>query len=410
MLLLTLVSFANYLDRWVLNALAQPLKHEFALSDTEFGLLTGFAFVLLYAFAGVPIAALADRRSKGMVLAACVAAWSVATALCGVTRSYAQLLIARLGVGIGESGCQPIGYALIADYFPSARRATPTGWFLVGNSMGIMAGLWLGGWLGAAYGWRTAFICVGLPGLLLAAVLALFMRRMRQGAPAAERVGPAPGLAAGAATLLRNRTYRWVLAANGVYSMLSFGPAAWLTAFFMRSHGLPLPSAGKGAGLAIGFGMAAGMLGGGVAADRLARRSDSAPQVFCMAAALASAIIYLAVLSVSDVRWAFAAAFLASGVGALGSPANVATVQSLCDPKLRAIGAALATSTISLLGVGLSPLLVGMLSDVLMPRFGPDALRYALMIFVLVALPTAALNLHVAQLLRGARHAATVPA
>jgi MFS family permease len=126
LLLLTLVSFANYVDRMVLNALSQPIKHEFNLSDTQLGLLTGFAFVLLYAFAAVPIATLADRGSKSLVLAVSLAFWSIATAACGLTKSYAQLLIARLGVGIGESSCQPIGYALIAEYFPSERRATAT--------------------------------------------------------------------------------------------------------------------------------------------------------------------------------------------------------------------------------------------------------------------------------------------
>ena len=396
--LLTLVSFANYVDRMVLNALSQPIKHEFALSDTELGLLTGFAFVLLYALAALPVASLADRTSKGLVLAGCLAVWSMATAACGLTKSYGQLLLARLGVGVGESGCQPIGYALIADYFPSEKRATPTGWFLVGNSLGITAGFMLGGWLGQAYGWRTAFVVVGLPGLLLAAALALFTRAHPH-ANAARCAAAAPGLLTGLPLLLGDRTFRWALAANGIYSFLIFAPVAWLTPFFMRSHGLPLRSAAQWTGLAIGFGMAAGMLAGGAAADRLSRKSPAAPQLFCMAAALATGAAYLAVLSLADVWLAFAATFVASAIGALATPANIVTIQNLCDPKLRAVAASLATLTISLLGVGLAPLVVGIISDALTPKFGIESLRYSLMVALGMSFITAALNYRLSRLL-----------
>lgn len=398
LLLLVLVSFVNYVDRMVLNALSQPIKQEFDLSDTQIGLLTGFAFVLLYAFAALPIAALADRRSKGLVLAASVAFWSVATAACGLTKSYGQLLVARLGVGIGESGCQPIGYALIADYFPRERRATATGWFMTGNSLGVTAGLALGGWLGQAYGWRAAFVCVGLPGLVLAAVLFAFMRGASAGARSSREA--TPRLSSALPILLGNRAYRWVLVVNGVYSFLIFGPVAWLPAFFIRSHGLQLRVAGEWTGLTIGLGMAAGMLIGGIVADRLAKRSPSAPQIFCMAAALATGAAYLLVLSLANVKLAFAATFCASAIGALGSPTNVTTVQNLCDPRLRAVAASLATLTISLLGVGLAPLVIGLTSDALTPQFGVQALRYALMMSLVVSLITAALYYHVARLLR----------
>lgn len=397
-LLLTLVSFTNYVDRMVLNALSQPIKQEFALSDTELGLLTGFAFVFLYAFAALPVASLADRTSKGAVLSGCLAVWSLATAACGLTKSYAQLLIARLGVGIGESGCQPIGYALIADYFPSEKRATPTGWFVVGNSLGVTAGFMLGGWLGQAHGWRTAFIIVGLPGLLLAVVLALFTYRHPRLNAASSGIAT-PGLFNGVSRLLGNGTFRWVLAVNGVYSFLVFGPIAWLTPFFMRSHGLPLRGAALGTGLAIGFGMAAGMVTGGLAADRLSRKSPGATQLFCMAAALATGAAYLAVLGLSDVRWAFGAAFFAAWIGALATPANIVAVQELCDPTLRAVAASLATLTISLIGVGLSPLVIGVISDALTPGFGIDALRYAMMISLVVSLLTAAFNYRLSRLL-----------
>jgi predicted MFS family arabinose efflux permease len=401
MFLLTLVSFANYVDRMVLNAVAQPIKQEFALSDTQLGLLTGFAFVLLYALAALPLAALADRGSKSTVLALSVAFWSVATAVCGLTKSFSQLVTARLAVGIGESGCQPIGYALIADYFPGSRRATAIGWFMLGNSAGVAAGFALGGWLGQAYGWRMAFICVGLPGLLLASILAVYLRGAPRPRARASLGGPAPSLRHGVPLLLRNRNYRWALIANGVYSFMIFGPVAWLPSFFVRSHGLPLRVAGLWSGLTIGLGMAAGMLIGGLCADRLSRRSESAPQLFCMAAALATGVAYLVALSLPDATWAFGATFVASAVGALGAPSNATTVQNLCDPRLRAVAASLVTLTISLLGVGLAPLVIGMLSDALAPQFGVNALRTALALSLTVSWAAAALYYHLARLLRG---------
>ena len=142
--LLTLVSFTNYVDRMVLSALVQPIKTEFALADWQLGLLTGFAFVLLYSVTSVPMARFADRTNRALVLSAALALWSLATAACGLARSFVGLLVARMFVGIGESGCQPIGYALLSEYFPPHRRATANGWFLVGNILGVTAVFMIG--------------------------------------------------------------------------------------------------------------------------------------------------------------------------------------------------------------------------------------------------------------------------
>lgn len=400
LVLLTLVSFANYVDRMVLPALAQPIKAEFALSDKQFGLLTGFAFVLLYTFTSLPMARLADQVSRSRVLAVALAFWSLATAACGFVRSYGQLLLARLFVGVGESGCQPIGYALITDYFATGQRATATGWFLVGNSLGVTAGFAIGGWLGQLYGWRTAFIAVGLPGLLLALAMLVFLPAHASTSAATRRVEVAPSLWSTVGTLLGDRRFRWALAANGVYSFMIFGAIAWLPAFFFRSHGLELRVAGTWAGLAIGVGMAAGMLIGGPVADRLFRRSLAAPQLFCMVAALATALAYLVVFEVPDYRWALVATFFASLIGALGSPTNVTTIQALCDPRVRATAAALATLTISMVGIGLAPFVIGALSDAYAPSLGEESLRHALTLSLLVCLPLALLYYRLAILLR----------
>jgi predicted MFS family arabinose efflux permease len=404
--LLTMVSFTNYVDRMVLSALAQPIKTEFSLSDSQVGLLTGFAFVLLYSFTSVPMARFADRSNRALVLSAALTLWSLATAACGLVKSFGGLLVARMFVGIGESGCQPIGYALISEYFPPHRRAAAIGWFLVGNSLGVTAGFAIGGWLGALYGWRVAFFAVGLPGVLLAIALAASLRASpRQADPGAQPKAALSTLQA-CKLLLADRRFRWLLATNGVYSFLIFGPIAWLPAFFMRSHGLELRYVGTWSGLTIGFGMATGMLIGGFASDRLLRRSPGLPQWFCAATAVATGIAYWIVLSAPDPTLAFVATFFASLIGALGGPTNAVTVQNVSAPHLRATAASLATLTISLIGIGLAPLVIGVLSDALTQSTGRDALRHAMSWTLPVCLITAACHARVARLMEGERHAA----
>jgi predicted MFS family arabinose efflux permease len=397
--LLTLASFANYVDRMVLSALAQPIKTEFSLTDAQLGLLTGFAFVLLYSVAGVPMARLADRTNRAVVLAAALALWSLATAACGLTSSFAGLVIARLFVGIGESGCQPIGYGLLGDYFPAERRALAMGCFMVGNSLGITAGFAIGGWIGALYGWRTAFVVVGLPGVLLAVAVATLLRAPGRSQTAAAR-SAAPSFSGSLRLLLRDRRYRWLLAINGVYSYLIFGPVSWLPAYFTRTLGLPLHSVGVWTGLTVGIGMGGGMLLGGVIADRLLRRSASAPQWFGCAASLGTAAAWALVVLMPQPRWAFAATFFAAGICALNAPINVASVQNVCDPRLRATAAALATLATSLFGIGLAPLTIGLLSDAFAPALGRESLRYAIIASLPVCFVAAALYVRLARLLQ----------
>jgi len=396
--LLTLVSFANYVDRMVLPALAQPIKAEFSLTDAQLGLLTGFAFVLLYSVVGVPMARLADRTNRAVVLAAALALWSVATAACGLTSSFVGLVIARIFVGVGESGCQPIGYGLLGDYFPAERRALAVGWFMVGNSLGITGGFALGGWIGALYGWRSAFIVVGLPGLVLALAVGTLLRKPAQSHSAAVRAA-APPLLPALRLLLRDPRYRWLLAINGIYSYLIFGPVSWLPAYFTRTLGLPLRTVGAWTGLTIGLGMGAGMLLGGLIADRLLRRSMSAPQWFGCFASLITGAAWVAVLLIPRPLWAFVATFFAAGICALNAPINVASVQNVCDPRLRATAASLASLATSLFGIGLAPLVIGLLSDAFTPALGKESLRYAIIASLPICFLAAALYARLARLL-----------
>ncbi len=405
-IVLALVSFMNYTDRMVLPAVAQAIKLEFGLSDTQLGLLNGFAFVALYGVTSLPLARLADRTSRSLVLAGALAFWSLATAACGLVKNFWQLAVARACVGIGESACQPVGYALVSEHFPPERRNAAMGWFLLGNNLGIVAGFAIGGWIGAEYGWRTAFIAVAIPGLLIAFVLSRFRSPASAVALAAE---PQPPFFATFLMLLKNRTYGYLVLLGGVFSMTIFGPIAFLPAFFVRSHGLPMGIVGAYSGVAIGLGMAVGVMVGGALADRLARGGAERPQWLCAGAILVSGLAFAAALTLPNPWWAFGAVFLGSATGSIASPIIAAAVQNESPPALRATAAALGTLAVSLAGIGLAPLLIGVLSDALTPTYGQHALRHALLIGLSACVVTAALHLKVGRLLQATGSAGRAP-
>lgn len=392
--LLALVSFMNYTDRMVLPAVSQSIKQEFALSDTTLGLLNGFVFVAMYAFSSLPLSRLADRTSRSAVLAGALAFWSLATAACGMIRTFGELVVARACVGIGESVAQPVGYALVSEQFPVAERHRAMSWFLLGNNLGITAGFAIGGWLGAHYGWRAAFFAVGLPGVLLALALARY-RTPPGTRPAVELTQL--GLLDSFRLVLRNPTYRSLVLLSGVYSMTIFGPVSFLASFLVRSHGLSLAAAGALTGVAIGLGMAVGVMSGGVVADRMARASRERPQRLCAVTMLLSALCFAAVLTLENSWLVFAATFVAAALGAVGSPVITAAVQNEAPPELRATAASLGTLMVSMMGIGLAPWIIGMISDALTPQYGKDALRYALLVCVGFCVLTAALHMETAR-------------
>ncbi len=403
LILLSLVSFMNYTDRMVLPAVAQAVKLEFGLSDTKLGILSGFVFVVLYGVASLPLATLADRSSRSRVLAGALAFWSLATAACGLAKSFLHLAIARACVGIGESACQPVGYALVSERVPPERRNLAMGWFLLGNNLGIVAGFAIGGWIGAHYGWRAAFLVVGLPGLLIAAALAY----VGESASASHAINAGPkaspvaklGYVAAALAQFRNPRYVWLVLLSGVFAFTIFGPISFLPAFFARSHGLSMSVVGPLSGLAIGLGMTAGVMIGGASADRLARRGAEQPQWLCAVAILLSGLTFLLALTLGNPWWAFVAVFIACLFGSIASPIIAAAVQNESPEEVRAVAASFGTLAVSLLGIGLAPLAIGIISDALSVEYGKESLRYALIFSLGVCVLTAAMHLKVGQLL-----------
>ena len=221
---LLVVYVFNFLDRQIVNILAEPIRKDLNLSDTQIGLMTGLAFALFYTVLGLPIARYADKPTtdRGRLIAVALAIWSAMTALCGLAQNFAQLLLARIGVGVGEAGCTPAAHSLIADRVPAERRASAMAFYALGIPLGSLLGMVIGGYLADVLGWRKAFMLVGAPGVLLALFVVMLVKDKGRLAAAAGKPVHAPeSMAVTLKSLLSSRTFLILLAAASACSFLS---------------------------------------------------------------------------------------------------------------------------------------------------------------------------------------------
>ncbi len=377
---LVVVYVFNFVDRQILAILLEPIKRDLGVSDTAMGFLTGPAFALFYAFAGVPIARLADASVRRSVIAAGVAVWSLMTAVSGLARSYAFLAAARIGVGVGEAAASPSAHSLISDYFPPARRATALSIYNMGANVGIMLGLWLGGWLGQSVGWRAAFMIVGLPGLAVALLVRVTVREPARGLSEGRAAPDAlPPLREVAGHMLAQRSFRHICMVASLFSFANYGLSVWGPTFLIRLHGMGLGEAGFWMGLVQGVGGAAGTFLGGWLSDRLGRR-DPRWRIWVPGLGGAVAVPLMAFFLLwPDV----APGLVAYAVAIVGLLFFVGTcyslTQSLAPLRMRAQASALILLSISLIGLGVGPLAVGVLNDLLAARLGEAAIRWSLL-------------------------------
>lgn len=378
--LLFLINIANYTDRLILSIVLEPIKEEFVLTDTQVGLLTGAAFAVFYAIFGLFVARLADRYNRVALISISLLIWSCVTALTGYTRTFLQLLLMRVAVGIGESGAIATGTAMIADYFPVSRRAAPLAVFLAGSSVGITFGLTLGGWIAEQHGWRATFVIVGLPGVALALLAALVLRDPPRGYSdgAARGSGPTDTRSALLA-LLHNSTYRRLVLGAAFVTFVLFGVMNWMPAYFIRRFGMTLAEVGTTFGLAIGVGGGLGMLAGGALANHLAKR-DTRWLVWLPALVVSCSVpMYELAVFADAARPAALLLFLANFISGLAYGPVGAAVVSVVAPSMRATASAMSAFVNSLIGIGLAPLVVGIVSDALSPTAGTAiALQYSL--------------------------------
>jgi predicted MFS family arabinose efflux permease len=371
--LLLLAYIFNFLDRQILGILAQPIKADLDLSDTQFGAIGGLAFALLYSALGVPLAYLADRTSRSAVIAGSLALWSAFTALCGTAAGFSQLFLYRLGVGIGEAGGVAPSVALIADYFPPERRARAMAIFYLGVPIGLAGGTLIGAYIAALIDWRAAFVTMGVAGILLAPILR-FVVRDKEPASSGSEQAPLSDVF----PMLARKPAFWLLAiAASCSSLTGYGLALWTPSVLMRSYGLDLLSTGNFLASLILVGGCAGVFAGGWFADRLGTMDRGWYARLPAIAWLITAPAFAAGLLAPSLWLAWPLLLVANALNILWLGPVTTAVQHLVPRRMRATAAASFLLINNLVGLGIGPLLMGHLSDVLKSTYGVDALRYA---------------------------------
>ncbi|WP_343528577.1 MFS transporter [Sphingomonas sp.] len=378
--MLLVVYIFNFVDRQILAILAAPIQQELGLSDRQLGLLGGIAFALLYSTLGAPLAWIADRTSRNWVITGSLVLWSGFTALCGLATGFWQIFLARLGVGIGEAGGVAPSYAIISDYFPPHRRAFALSVYSLGIPLGSAAGVLAGGYIAARIDWRTAFIVVGLAGLLVAPLV----RRIVRDRPRAE---PVPMLREDAtprfATVARHLAAKpsfWLLSFGAASSsMVGYGLAFWLPSLLRRSFGLDLIGTSHFIAAILLIGGVSGILGGGWLADRLGARDRAWYGYVPAIAYMVSIPFFAGGIHGGDVQMAFALFLLPQALAYAWLGPVLSAVQHLVEPPARATAAALFLLINNLIGLGGGIYALGALSDALTPFYGNDALRYSML-------------------------------
>jgi len=362
--MLALAYVFNFIDRNILSVLIEPIKKDLGVSDTQMGLLGGLSFALVYCISGIPIARWADRGSRINVIALGVAAWSVMTMLCGFGKSFTHLLLARIGVGIGEAACSPPSHSLIADYFPPERRATALGIYSMGGPIGVAIGFIVGGWIEYYFDWRMAFVVVGAPGILLAFFMRISIAEPIRGRFDKIIQGQYTASFAEVITSLASiKSFVYLQLANILFSFAGYSLGFWTIPFFSRAHAMPLHQTATYMAVLGVIGGVGGAYFGGRLADGFSRRNAAwyfgIPAISLALAAVGS----LLMLGAPTALWAFTGYFVSVLFMHAYSGPIFAAIQAMVGVKMRSQAVAVHLLLSSLLGMGLGPMVVGGLSD-----------------------------------------------
>jgi MFS family permease len=405
--LLLVIYVLNNVDRQIINILAEPIRKDLHLHDWQIGMMTGFSFAILYVMLGIPIARLAEKGNRSLIIAISVAVWSLFTAFCGITRTFPQLVLARVGVGVGEAGCTPAAVSLISDLAPREKRASALGIYTMGVPIGALLGLAIGGLVADVGGWRLAFLVAAAPGLPVAVLAALTLKEPRKAVgPTAAPADPAPTLMQAVRELCASRTYLLFMLGGTLQAMVGFGNGAFMGSFFFRNHGAALAHDAAGIGLqAAGFlglslGLIAGVCGtlgsfiGGKIADRHVATDPKGLAVQMAWVNLITTPISIAAILVGSLPLAILLLAVQSLFYAMCFSPTYTVLQSVVHPRARATAFSIYMLLVNLLGLGMGPVVVGALSDYLSQGAGLGAaqgLRFALVIASSLGLVAAAI-------------------
>ena len=377
---LVVVYTFNFIDRQILSILLEPIKQDLGLSDSALGMLTGFAFALFYATLGIPIARFADRSNRRNLIAWALAIWSAMTAVSGLAQNFWHLLLARIGVGVGEAGCSPPAHSMLADYFPTENRATALGIYSLGIPFGILFGFIAGGWLNEFFGWRVAFFIVGVPGLLLAILVRFTLREpprgMAEGRVADEEQ---PTITETFRFLWSKRSFRHMAVGGGLTAFVGYGVITWVPSFLIRSYGMNTGDVGTYLGLILGIPGGIGIALGGYLADRYGARDTRWYLWIVSVALIASTPLFFGVYLSSTAFASLMFLILPILLGNFYQATTFSQTQGLVSLRMRSVAAAVLLFILNMIGLGAGPQAVGILSDVLQPSYGDESLRYALL-------------------------------
>ncbi|WP_293482432.1 MFS transporter [Phenylobacterium sp.] len=374
---LLFIFILNFMDRTLLSVVAPQMKPELGISDTGFGLLTGFGFALLYTIVGVPLAQLAETRHRVWIMTICIALWSLMTAMCGLAAeitigsitigAFWVLLTCRVGVGIGEAGCTPQANSLIADYYPPRTRSTALGYYAMGVTLGTMLANVIGGPITDALGWRWAFFILGVPGLLVALVFKLTVREPPRGytdppgTPRREVVRFMDGLR----EIASKKSFWSMTTAATIAAFCGYGISSFQSLFINRTFGLTAGEAALMINVPVAIASSLGTLGTGWLAEKIGPRSVSAIAWLPAAGMAISVPFYVLAFTTQDL-WLCLAGLVIGGGAKYGYLAAQYTIgQGVVSAQTRALSTAVLMFMLNLLGYGLGPLFIGWLSDVL---------------------------------------------
>ena len=377
--ILFLVYTFSFIDRQILVIIQESIKKDLGLSDLQLGILSGFSFALFYVTAGIPIARWADRTNRRNIIVGSLTIWSAMTAMSGLVGNYAQLVAARIGVGVGEAGCSPPAHSMISDMYPRDKRATALSKYSAGIYLGILLGYLLGGYINELYGWRMTFFVVGVPGILLAVLMFFTVKEPKRRVHVGQAAN-APTMGEAIKIIMALKSFRYFSLGCAVSGFGSYGIGNFMPSYLFRSHEMSSGDIGVALALVTGVGGIIGTILGGYLADKFGKKDKRfymwIPAISALISAPVFAFIYLSD-NTSLILWLYPIPMIFTTMY-LGP--SISAAHMLVEPRMRAMISAVLFFVLNLIGLGLGPVTIGALSDYMQLSYGSDGLRYAMVL------------------------------
>ncbi len=404
LVMLTLVYVFNFIDRQLLVILQESIKKELHLSDTQLGMLSGLTFALFYVTMGIPIARYADKANRRNIVAVSLGLWSLMTAFSGLARNFVQLLLARVGVGVGEAGGSPPAHAMISDYFTPGKRATALSVYSSGIYVGILIGYLMGGYLNQELGWRTAFFVLGIPGIFFSLLFYTTVKEPQRGSTDSNAVAAnesSHSFGQVVKLLYSKKTFVYLALASGFHTFCIYGLFNWEPSFLARLHEMKNSEIGVALGLIFGLTGMTGTFAGGLLTDHFGKSDKQWYLKIPAYAILISIPFVVGMLFMSNTFFSLCCLGVCSFLYSMYLGPAIAVAHMLVPASMRALASAILFLVLNLIGLGFGPLVVGMISDLLAPSLGAESLRWAMSCILILSITSIILFLISAKKMKG---------